>query len=72
MRLPLLILTALLSFVACIPLNNPGATGNSVYVSNYMFSPVLDSGTADKDGNLVVTFRYADSTSAPTVRRSTR
>jgi hypothetical protein len=63
MRLPLLILTALLSAVACIPLNSPGATGNNVYVSNYMFSPVLDSGTADKNDSLVVTFRWADSVS---------
>ena len=63
MRLPLLILTGLLSLLACLPLNSPGATGNNIYVTNYMFSPVLDSGTADKNDSLVVTFRWADSAS---------
>jgi hypothetical protein len=63
MRLPLVVLTAVLSLLACLPLNSPGATGNNIYVSNFMFSPVLDSGTADRDDNLVVTFRWSDSAS---------
>lgn len=63
MRLPLLMLTGLLSLPACIPLNSPGATGNSIYVTNFAFSPVLDSGTANRDEVLIVTFRWADSAS---------
>ena len=63
MRSPLLFLTAILLFQACIPLNTPGATGNSVYVGNYYFTPVIDSGTADRNDDMVVTFRWADSAS---------
>jgi hypothetical protein len=63
MRLPLLMLAGLLSLLACIPLNSPGATGNNIYVTNFAFTPVLDSGTANKDDILVVTFRWADSAS---------
>jgi hypothetical protein len=63
MRALFLLVTAILTFQACIPLNSPGATGNSVYVGNFYFSPVTDSGTMDKDDQLVVTFRWVDSTS---------
>ena len=63
MRALFLFLTAVLSFQACIPLNSPGASGNQVYVGNFYFTPVVDSGTANRDDELVVTFRWIDSAS---------
>lgn len=62
MRLTFLMLTALLSALACIPLNTPGAGGNNVYVANYFFTPVVDTATAGNNSQVEVTFRWADST----------
>lgn len=61
MRIPLLMLVGLLSLVACLPFSESGNSGNNIYVTNYAFNPVLDSGTADKNDTLLVTFRWADS-----------
>lgn len=63
MRLPLLIATGILSLVACAPLNSPNGGTNNIYVSNFLFTPVIDSGTALKGDTLPVTFRWADSVS---------
>ena len=63
MRLPFLMLTAFLLFEGCIPLNSPGASGNNIYIGNYFFSPAIDSGTADRNDELAVTFWWADSMS---------
>ena len=64
MRLPLLMLVGVLSLVACLPLNDPSNSTHNIYVSNFAFNPVLDSGSADKNDSLVVVFRWADSTSS--------
>ena len=61
MRIQLLMLAGVLSLVACLPLSDSSNSGNNIYVSNFAFNPVLDSGTADKNDTLVVTFRWADS-----------
>ena len=61
MRLSLLISTAVLSLLACSPLNSPGAGTNNIYVTNFLFTPVIDSGTALKGDTLPVTFNWVDS-----------
>ena len=61
MRLSLLISTAMLSLLACSPLNSPGAGSNNIYVTNFLFTPVIDSGTAMKGDTLPVTFDWVDS-----------
>lgn len=61
MRSVFLMAIAMLSLFACIPLSTPGATGASIYVQNYLFTPRADSGIAAKNESLVVTFRWADS-----------
>ena len=61
MRLPFLMLAAMLLALGCIPLNTPGATGNNVYVGNYFFTPVIDSTTANQKDSATITFRWADS-----------
>lgn len=63
MRFPLLIATGVLSLLACAPLNSPNGGSNNVYVTNFLFTPVIDSGTAMKGDTLPVTFRWADSVS---------
>ena len=60
MRSFFLLLTAALAFQACIPLNTPGATGNSVYVLNYLFTPATDSSTAQRNDSTTITFRWGD------------
>ena len=61
MRLSLLISTAMLSLLACSPLNSPGSGSNNIYVTNFLFTPVIDSGTAMKGDTLPVTFNWVDS-----------
>jgi plastocyanin len=67
MRLLFLILTAMLLAVGCLPLSSPGATGSNIFVSDYKFSPKLDSVVADRNDTVHVTFRWADSSSIHTV-----
>ena len=63
MRSLFLLLTAILSFQACVPLNTPGTSGNRIFVINFAFTPVIDSGTPDRTDSLPVTFVWADSNS---------
>jgi plastocyanin len=64
MRSSLLMLTAMLLLLGCIPLSTPGATGNNVYVANFFFTPVQDTAQTDVNNTATITFRWADSMSA--------
>jgi plastocyanin len=59
MRSSVLTLTAMLLLWACLPLTFPGATGNNIYVYNFLFSPRLDTATAGRNDSVTVTFRWA-------------